>query len=430
MNASKEQVDDLCKKVADLTELAQKKTEGYEETVRTLIKDVLSNHPGMTPDRKIQFADNTPRGEEAILDSMPAELQKEADDMFLISKILKTNPKSLKRWGGFERKLGDFKKALDTATTGQGQEWVPTGFTNQLYELVRLETKVAALFPQIIMPTNPYKLPIQIGRLQTYKHAEQTADSGQTTIPVSDVNSLTGNTVLTAVGHAAYVLCSKDIEEDSIVPILPFLRAEIITALAEGREDCIVNGDTSGTDDSDISSASDRRKMWTGLRRMANSNSYTADLSELSFTNFNNLLRAPMKKYGVNPANLAIITGIKGYCSMLNMREVTTVDKYGPSATILSGELGKLGGVPIVVSEWIREDLTAAGVYGSGQTKTVIHLVNRNSYAVGVRREASVQLLVEKYADSDQDALKTRERVVFSPIFATTEKTGYLGVNV
>ena len=138
-----------------------------------------------------------------------------------------------------------------------------------------------------------------------------------------------------------------------------------------------------------------------------------------------------MGKYGVNPANLAIITGIKGYINLLNLKEVTTVDKYGAGATVLAGELAKVDGIPVIVSEWVREDLTAAGIYGSGQTKTVLHFVYRDAYAVGVRRESSIQLLVEKYADSDQDALITRERVTFAPIHPiASNKTTYMGYNI
>ncbi len=432
-SATKEQVEELCKKVHDLTELASKKSAEHEGEVKRLVEDVLKNHPGFTPSRKIEFANNQPTQVEEIIDSMPVELQKEADDLFIISAITRKKPNQLKRWNGYTRKLGDFKKALDTATAGGVLEWIPTGFSNQLFELVRLETKVMALFPQINMPTNPYVLPIQVGRLKSFKQPEQTADTSQTTIPVGDVNSISGKVTLTAVGHAVQVLCSKDAEEDSIVPMLPFLRSQIVSTLAEGREDCTLNGDiVSGThEDTDVSDANDRRKMWTGLRALAIDNSYTADLSEFTLSNLRLLLRAKMGKYGVNPARLAYITGVQGYINLLNQKEVTTVDKYGAGATVLAGELAKIDGIPVIVSEWMREDLTASGIYGSGSTKSAIILVYRDAFATGVRRESSVQLLVELYAASDQDALITRERVCWSPIYPlATNATEYMGMNI
>jgi hypothetical protein len=284
------------------------------------------------------------------------------------------------------------------------------------------------------MPTTPYVLPIEIGRLTSHKAAEQTADTGQTLIPVADGNNITGKTTLTAVGHGTRVLVSKDVEEDSIIPLLPFLRSRIIQTLAEGREDCSLNGDTAAThEDSDTHSAAatDRRKMWLGLRAHAHDQSYTADLGELTLSNLRLLVRAPMGVYGVNPSDLAIVTGIKGYINLLNLPEVTTVDKYGAQATVLSGELAKVDGIPVIVSEWVREDLNASGVYEASATRTVLHIVNRNGFAVGVRRDATVQLLTELYAASDQDALVTRERVIFKDIYPiASSKSTYMGQNV
>lgn len=432
--ATQEQVDSLCQKVHDLTELAKKQQAEHEGNVKKLMEEVLANHPGFTPERKIQFSDNHPTKMEDLMDTMPNELQQSADDMLIMSKILRKSPDQLKSWGGFTRRLGDFKKALDTAAAAGGGDWIPTGFTNQLYEQVRLQAKVMALFPQIVMPTNPYVLPIEIGRITSHKASEQTADTGQTLIPVGDGNSLTGKTTLTAVGHGTRVLVSKDVSEDSIIPLLPYLRSAIIKAMAEGREDASLNGDTASPhEDSDTESgaATLRRKMWLGLRAHAHDNSYTADLGEFTLSTIRTLLRAPMGVYGVNPSDLAIVTGIKGYINLLNLKEVTTVDKYGPGATVLAGELAKVDGIPVIVSEWIREDLNASGVYEAAATKTVLHVVNRNAFVVGVRREATVQLLTELYAASDQDALVTRERVIFKDLFPiATNKSTYLGQNI
>jgi hypothetical protein len=346
--------------------------------------------------------------------------------------MLRKHPTQLKSWAPFRSQMGEFKKALDTATAGGATEWVPTDFSSTMYELVRLETKVWQLFDQITMPTNPYKLPIQVGRLNTFKHPEQTADTSQTAIPYSDGNDISGNITLTAQGHAAYVIISKDLEEDAIIPMLPWLRSEIVKSLAEGREDAILNGDiVSGThEDSDISSATSRRKLWTGLRALAHDNSLTADLGSLSITTIRGG-RALMGRYGIKPSDVVWIVGMAGFMQMVNIPELTTVDKYGNNATILTGELAKLDGSPVIVSEWVREDLNASGVYAAASTKTVAYLVNRKGFVTGVRREANVQLLVEKYAEFDQDALKVRERVTFAPVYAlASNKTLMLGQNI
>jgi len=246
---------------------------------------------------------------------------------------------------------------------------------------------------------------------------EQTSDS-PTKISVGDTANLTGNTTFTAQGHAVRVLTSRDVEEDSIIPILPFLQQEIVRVLAEGREDAVLNGSTTAThEDADVTAATDRRKLWNGLRILALNNSYKVDVSTFNTANLR-LVRKKMGKYGVNPNDLAWIVDISAYIQMLGLAEVITAEKYGPDATILKGELAKFDGIPVIVSEWQRNGLNASGVQdGSTTTKTTVTLVNRNGFAFGNRRTASIQLLRELYAESDQDAMVVRERVDFEPIY-------------
>jgi hypothetical protein len=142
-------------------------------------------------------------------------------------------------------------------------------------------------------------------------------------------------------------------------------------------------------------------------------------------------MRKDMGKYGVTPSQLAWITGIAGYIKLIDLDQVTTVDKYGPGATVLAGELGKLDGIPIVVSEWQREVLNASGIYESGADKTAIDLVYRNGFAIGDRKQGDVKILRELYAEYGQIAMLARERVDFEAIYPiASNRTINLGINV
>jgi hypothetical protein len=117
---------------------------------------------------------------------------------------------------------------------------------------------------------------------------------------------------------------------------------------------------------------------------------------------------------------------------MLGIAEVVTVDKYGPSATILTGELAKLDGIPIVVSEFVREDLNDAGVQdGMTETDTVLPLVYRPGFMYGDRRNVTMLVLREVYAEMDQDAIIATQRLDFQAMHeATTEFIVGLGYNI
>jgi len=424
--------EELMKSLKDIAEAAQKAAARNEELpakIAEAVKGVLAAAPAAEPKRDFGFdgSDVKGRAEADILGNMKPELRKKLDGIFIASKLLGRDVTSMKSWADWKREAGDFKKALDTAASGGGSEWVPTGYSNDLWEMVRLESRVWGLFREIAMPTNPYVLPYQPGTVTSYKQAEQTGDTGQTKIPVGDSGNLTGKTTLTAAGHAARVLFSLELEEDSIIPILPFLSRDVAKAIAEGREDAILNGDSAGThEDSDIGAGSldSRRRLWLGLRAGANDNAgLKVDLATFNADTLRGL-RSVMGKFGVDPSKLALIVGVKGYIKLLGLKDssnnpmVTTLDKLGPAATILTGQLGQVDGMPVIVSSQIREDLNATGVYdGVTTTKTALHIVYRDGFAAAVRGTPDVRALRELYAESGQVAFINKERVAFAPVY-------------
>jgi HK97 family phage major capsid protein len=278
------------------------------------------------------------------------------------------------------------------------------------------------------MPTNPFKLPIDGADAVAYLTAESTSDTA-TKITASTPG--TNNVTFDAVKLACRVLVSTELEEDSVVAILPLLRDKIVQALAEAQENATINGDTDGTHmDSDVTAATDVRKAWDGYRKLA-LGAAKVDCSTFSITNLR-AIRTAMGKYGVNPSNLAWIAGISVFNKMLGLDEVMTVDKYGPGATILTGELAKLDGIPIIVSEFIREDLNASGVYDGVTTDTtVVPLVYRSGFLYGDRRSITLKVSQELYMETDQDVAIATQRLDFQPVLdAASEPVVGLGYNI
>jgi HK97 family phage major capsid protein len=438
MSATAE-LDDLIKSVKDATDAikgAQSDMEkSVEEKVEQTLKKILRNHPGLTPERTIKFEGTGETETDALIKDLPKEVHYEMDKVYLLSKILRVHPKQLKSYTGFRRifeaKASEFQKALDSTTAGGVDEWVPTEMSPSLKEKVRLQLKVAGLFTTVPMPSNPYELPIEVGNYNTFSVPENTADTGQTAIPVGDDASVSGKVTFSAKGHKTRVLMSKEATEDSIVPLMPQVQAGIALGLAQGREDMILNGDTAGShEDTDVSAATDRRKAVLGLRALANDNAYTADLATLSLSNLLDA-RENMGVYGVNPGDLALVTSIKGYIKLMKVDEFLTIDKMGPNAVVLAGQLGSAAGSPVIISEYVRSVLNASGIYESGQTRTAIYIVNRNAFAIGERSRPTAELLTEFYAIYGQNALLITERVDFQPFFPiATNQAITLGVNV
>ncbi len=369
----------------------------------------------------------------AVIGSLPVEVQKEIDGIYLTAKMLRTNPKNLKSWKRLVDGSSEFKKAMDTLTASEGLEWVPTGFSPELIAEVTQLSGVAQLHRHIPMPTSPYKLPYQAGRASAKKVSEQTASTGQTKVTPSSAAGLTGNTVLTAVGIQAELLASKNLEEDSIIGIQPFMREELVMALVRGVEQAVINGDTTAThQDADLEAAGSDipETAWMGYRKLALANSYKIDM-QASGNAFNietiRKVRAKLGKYGINPKDLAIVVSLSVFFKMLSLKNnagqdvVTTLEKAGPQATIITGQLGFLDGSPLLVSEFMKENLDATGVNGATAADNItsgLVYVHRPSMVFGDRRDTTVQILSELYAESDQDAVLVTMRQDFQPLRA------------
>ncbi|RJP69036.1 MAG: phage major capsid protein [Candidatus Abyssobacteria bacterium SURF_17] len=378
--------------------------------------------------RKGEFP--VPREQWGITKELPIELQHQSDVLYIASKLLNKDPRHFKLWDPFYKDVvkTEFGKAMDTATSGEGAEWIPTDFSPELLRSVKLQLKVAMLHRWIKMPTNPFKLPFSSGGAHVYLAGESTSDTATKFTASTPASS---NLELDAVKLAGRILYSGELEEDSVIATGEFTRAELITALAEAIEDCCINGDDSTThQDTDVTDADDWRKGWKGYRKLTAAGA-KVDLSTFSITTLRSI-RTAMVKYGVNPATLAWIAGVKVYNKMLGISEVLTVDKYGMMATLLQGELAKLDGIPVIVSEKIRENLNASGVYdGVTETKTVLPLVNRNRFIIGERRTPTVKILRELYAESDQVGVVVTQRLDFIPLDDTSsEYTSGLGYNI
>jgi len=364
------------------------------------------------------------------------ELQSFFDDAYITASLMsayrlhtggnRVDPRELKMWQGLKESKTALGKALDTATAGEGAEWVPTTMSANIIEKYRLQSRVPALFDEIQMPRNPYVLPADLSDVVFYLMPESLTEEPSKTPPT---NLATGNKTLTAKKLRARQLWSEELDELSIIPILPRVKDNLAISGALCVEDILINGDDSAThQDSDVTDSKDRRKSWKGLRKLVIAGN-KKDLATFDATTVRGMLTA-MGKYGVTPSQLAWISGVVDYNKMRGLAELLTVDKYGPAATILTGEVGKLYGSPVILSEKVRENLNATGVYdGTTMTKTVLGLVNTRAWLLG--NWGAWRLTVDFDNDVDQYILNVRFRKAFIPIYdATTEGIVSIGYNI
>ena len=323
----------------------------------------------------------------------------------------------------------DICRALDVDTSSEGIEWVPTGIGATLHERVRAIGKVAPLFSRIDLPTNPWKWPLEGADATAYRVAEPTSD---TATKVAASTPGTGAATFDAEIFGARTLFSRSLEADSALAILPYVQRKLVLAFVTAEERAVINGDTDGThQDSDTNTAgtTDAAWAWDGLRKrgLANTTQATTATTAANLA----LIRKAMGKWGLNPTDLAFIVGVSAMYAILADTNVLTVDKMGPNATILNGQIASIHGVPIIVSEHVREDLNASGVHDAiTTTKTTNICVNRNEWAFGQRMALDVEVDDSIYRETYQRVMVGFMREDFQNIGESSGEDTSIGYNV
>ncbi len=327
-------------------------------------------------------------------------------------------------WYGREVLAPKLKQFSTTADA----DWVPTAVSSRYFEEFELDRLVEGQFRTENMPSNPYDLPVQ----DTVTKARIQAENAS----LADVTFTTSKITLSATKLTEFHILSTEIDEDSAPNILSAARDNVMQAQERAVEDTILNGDDTATMDSDIGGATDNRRAWKGLRKLAidnSANGSTVDFLGAAITLAKwREMRTAMGKYGVKPGDLRIFPSPKTINQFLAIDEVTTVEKYGAQATIVRGEIGRIDGVPIITSEFQRDDLNATGVHDGVTTDlSVICLVNRTRFFKGQRRAIRVKLTMHPVPPNDQWLMASWQRADWKGhVQDASEVSCVLGFNI
>ena len=312
------------------------------------------------------------------------------------------------------------KAAMDSVTAGKGDELVPTGFSRKLWHDVRMETRVASLFKEVEMPTNPFDIPLQLGEVAWYPGTENTATTAN--------GVATKKQTLTAYELLAEVPWSLTLEEDAVIAMLPELRKTLVDSASNVLDDVLLNADATAAnninrDEGTVGLTTSNQSQWRigfdGLLHLPlvdNTNQGTNFNAEISSDMFIGLL-AKLGKYAVTN-DAVFICDTSSYIQALGVEQVATVDKLGPKATVLNGQLGAIFGVPIVVSSQMRLADSDGKITnnGSANNKGRVLAVNTSQWRIGYRR----RLMIE----TQRDIQKRQHTMVVSMRFAFAERTG------
>ncbi len=220
-----------------------------------------------------------------------------------------------------------------------------------------------------------------------------------------------------------------------------YLREDIVKNLTEREEDVIVNGDTDVTS-ANINNAYDATNhphgygattnqwliMQEGIRNSATGTAVDAGGDAIATTDFTSAFKN-QGKYGVDPNESLILVSMDLFQGMQDMTELLTLDKYGPRATVLTGEVAKYKGRAVIVTDKMpstqMDTLTNSGGIRSSSTATntltEATVVWKGAPMIGVPALADNALNVAIYLRPDLDRRHWIAREDFALAFTYPE---------
>lgn len=324
-----------------------------------------------------------------------------------------------------------FIKANELDNTGAslaGIDWVPTLWTDRLWERMRLDNVVLPQLATIDMPSNPYNIPIESSDPTVYKVPETTAETqlvlatSASVIPDSVVS--TAKVVLTADKLALRVGISHEETEDSIIPFLAQATRQAQRAIEDAVDNVILNGDSATSAninyDGGTPGATDKFMVaFPGIFKLplvtATGLSLSMGGAAPTLTKVRAIRALLLNAYAARISDLVYFCDFPTYMKLLSLDELLTVDKYGSNATVLTGEVGRIDNIPVLVSNEIALSALSNGKVSSTGDNNLygrLALVHKPSFYFGYRRRISPVVEFLSYYDAYQLTVTVRPALV------------------
>ena len=366
-----------------------------------------------------------------------------ADDERRIEEMLRSGQLDRRGYMQARRAIDQVYAAMDTAETGYGLELIGSQYVGELWAGARRQSRVFGLIEQFDMTDPTAYLPVEAAIPEMLFVAESTASNSS-----NYTTTKTGSerVQVDAKKFVIHQMWSGEMEEDSIIPYIPFLRRQQAVSLAHYGDSLVLNGDTTnaGTGNINLDDAdpADTKHYlaFDGIRHagIVDNTANKADIAGAISLNAFKAQRARMLDttylhdwgHPVDPNDLIHVADPGTADAVAFMDEVLTVDKYGPMATVLTGEQAKVLGNPLIAS--IAMSKTEAdgkvSTTGGSNTKGQVCTFNRRGFVVGVRRRLKVE--TERLPATDQTRIVLSTRMGFGRFSPTGAASGIESADV
>ena len=339
--------------------------------------------------------------------------------------------------------------SMDTGTSGYGSQLIGAQYVGDLWDAAFQEAQIAPLIPTFEMTAPTAYLPVAVDMPKMSFVSESTSD----VLATAQYGSIrTGSQRVSAVAKKFVIhqVWSMEMEEDSIIPYVPFLRQQAARGLSFWTDFVILNGDdtnaATGNINSDDADPADTEPYlaFDGIRHGAIidntgnvKNLAGAAISLNTLRDLKGLMRDDTRYVDFghpnNPSDLVFVADLDTADRIALLDEVIEARSgLGANANYLNGQVGSFIGHPVIGTmvqsktdtdyKYTTTSASTADVYGQ------VTAFNRNAFVIGWRRR--VRMFTEMIPASDQMRIVYSLRMGFGRFTPTGAASGIEGVAV
>jgi len=367
--------------------------------------------------------------------------RKAIDDLFprLPVNMFHGSDRQLAKRGAWEETMAYRRAtlAMDTAESGFGSQLVGAQYVGELWDAARRESRLYGLIESFEMTDPTAYLPVEVDIPEMLFVTENTANNSSN---YSTVKTGSNRVQVDAKKFLIHQMWSGEMEEDSIIPFIPFLRRQAAASIAHYSDSLVLNGDNTnaatGNINLDDADPADTKHYlaFDGIRHAslvdntgnANDAGGGVSLSALHMLRGDMIDTTRFVDWG-HPADandLVYVSDPETADRIALLDELLTVDKYGPQATVLTGEVAKIARHPLVVSMAMSKTEADGKVSttANNNVKGQVVAFNRRGFKTGWRRR--VQVETERLPATDQTRLVYSLRLGFGRFTPTGSASG------
>lgn len=314
------------------------------------------------------------------------------------------------------RKWEAAMRAMDTAESGYGSQLIGAQYVGDLWEAARPASTIFGLLNTFEMTAPTAYLPVEVDMPEMLLVSESTANNSSN---YTTVKTGSNRVSVTASKFVIHQMWSGEMEEDSIIPFVPFLRAQLAKSLAFYTDSVVLNGDTTnaGTGNINLDDAdpADTKHYlaFDGIRHgfLVDATGQGVNVAGVVTLNTLRDLRGLMVDttyyhdwgHPVDRNQLVFLCDVATGDRIALLDEVVSSKiQNGNSADLLNGQVTSILGHPVVTSiAYAKTEADGkSSTTGSNNVKGQIAAFNRMGVTAGWRRRVKIE--TERIPATDQ----------------------------